>query len=157
MKHALRRILALPLFVLGAASCGSSSTDDPVVVDPGLTVGGLKFTLSGATLTAVSGTLPTPDASFAAPVVTVDRAPTATQSATISVSAAQPFQTILIQPTGNASYVRIFLPAQTTLIGVTVLSNPAGSASVATSVTAAVANGARASKTTALSLQASSS
>jgi hypothetical protein len=154
MKHTLRRVLAVPLLVLGAAACGSSSTDDPVVVDPGLTVAGLKFTLAGATLTEVSAALPASDASFAAPIVTVDHAPTATQAATISVSAAEPFQTILVQPTGNASYVRIFLPAQTTLIGVTVLANPSGSASVATSITAAVANGARVSKTTALALQA---
>ena len=146
----------MPLLVIGAVACGSSSTDDPVVVDPGLTVGGLKFTLSGATLTAVSAALPAPDASFASPVVAIDRAPGATQSATISVSAAEPFQTILIQPTGNASYVRIFLPAQTTLIGVTVIANAASGPSAATSVTAAVANGARTSKTTALSLQAAS-
>ncbi len=153
MKHALRRILALPLFVLGAASCGSSSTDDPVVVDPGLTVGGLKFTLSGATLTAVSGTLPTPDASFAAPVVTVDRAPTATQSATISVSAAEPFTTVLIQPAGSASYLRVFLPAQTTLIGISVVTSP-GTSAAATAVNIGVGLGARVSKTSALSLQA---
>jgi hypothetical protein len=156
MKHTWRRILAMPLFVLGAAACGNSSTDDPVVVDPGLTVGGLKFTLSGATLTAVSAALPTADASFASPVVAVDRPPSVTQSATISVSAAEPFQTILIQPTGNASYVRIFLPAQTTLIGVTVIANPAAGSAAATSVTAAVANGARTSKTSALSLQVAS-
>ena len=153
MKHAWRRVLAVPLLVLGASACGSSSTDVPAVVDPGVTVAGLKFTLSGATLTTVAATLPAPDASFAAPVLTVDHAPTAAQSATVSVSAAEPFQTILVQPTGNASYVRIFLPAQTTLIGVTVIANPAGSASVATSVTVAVANGARVSKTSTLSLQ----
>jgi hypothetical protein len=153
MMHTWRRLIAISVLAVGGASCGSSDTVDPIVADPGLTVAGLKFTLAGATLTAVNASLPTADASFAAPVVAINRPPTSTQSATITVSAAEPFQTVLVQPGGSSSYVRVFLPAQTTLIGVTVIANPAGSTSVATAATIAVANGARASRTSALLFQ----
>lgn len=153
MMHTWRRLIAVSVLALGGVSCGNSDTADPVIADPGLTVGGLKFTLSGATLTAVSAALPTSDASFAPPVVAVDRPPTATLSATITVSAAEPFQTVLVLPGGSSSYVRVFLPAQTTLIGITVLANPTGSASVSTAATIAVANGARTSRTSALMFQ----
>jgi hypothetical protein len=86
-------------------------------------------------------------------VVTINRAPTATQAATISVSAAEPFQAILVQPTGSASYVRIFLPAQTTLIGVSVLANPTGSTTAATAASIAVVSGTRTSKPAAIAFQ----
>lgn len=147
MMHALRRWVAIPaLVVIGAGACTASSTTDPVPVDASLTVAGLKFSLTGATLTAVSATLPAADASFAAPIVTLNRTPTATLPATISVSAAEPFTAILVQPTGSASYARITLPAQTTLIGVSVLTDATGSGSVATGATIAVVSGTRTSK-----------
>lgn len=152
MMHTWRRVFAVLAFALLAASCSDSSIDTVVAVDPGVSVGGLTFTLAGATLTAVSATLPTPDALLAAPVVAVNRAPTATQSATISVSAAEPFTTVLIQPAGSASYLRVFLPAQTTLIGISVVTSP-GTSAAATAVNIGVGLGARVSKTSALSLQ----
>jgi hypothetical protein len=154
MMHTWRGWIALPAMVLlGIAGCGTSDTTEITPVDTSLTVSGLKFSLTGATLTGVSATLPTADASFAAPVITINRAPTATQSATISVSAAEPFTAVLVQPTGSASYARINLPAQTTLIGVTVLTD-ATSSFIATAATIAVVSGTRTSKTSAVSLQA---
>ena len=119
MMQTWKRFLATPvLTLLATAGCSDSPIDTVVTVDPGVAVGGLTFTLTGATLTAVSAALPTPDALLAAPLVAVDRVPTATQSATIAVSSAEPFSTVVIQSVGSATYLRVFLPAQTTLIGI---------------------------------------
>ncbi|MBC7844276.1 MAG: hypothetical protein H7099_18335 [Gemmatimonadaceae bacterium] len=154
MTHACRRWIAGPmLLLLGVVACGESDTTDPTPVDAGVTVSGLKFTLSGAVLTTVSTALPASDAAFAAPVVTINRPPTATVEATVSVSAAEPFTAVLVQPAGSASYLRINLPAQTTLIGISVLTNPSGSASVATAATVAVVSGTRTSRTSTVSFQ----
>ncbi len=154
MTQARHRALVLGAFLLaGAAGC----TDDaasPVVADLGVTESGLNFQLSGATLTLVANALPNADASFSLPVVRVDRSPTSTVPATITVSAAEPFQSVLIQPSGSSSYVRIFLPAQTQLIGVSVQVR-AGAPAVATAVTIAVGVGTRISRTSLLSLQPS--
>ena len=153
MTHACRRWIAVPMLVaLGIAGCGAKDSTDPVPVDPNVTVSGLKFSLSGAVLTSVSASLPTPEAAFTAPIVTINRAPTSTQPATISVSAAEPFTAVLIQPTGSASYARVALPAQTTLIGVSALTDLTSSF-LATSVTVSVVSGTRTSKTTAVSFQ----
>ena len=156
MMHTWRRFLVVPRLAISVASCGEADTDGPIVVDPGVTVAGLTFTLAGATLTVVNAALSTPDTLIVAPILALNRAPTATQNATISVSAAEPFQAVLIQPAGSTSYLRVFLPAQTTLIGVTVIANPGGGATAAASATIAVSNGGRASKTAALSLLAAS-
>jgi hypothetical protein len=145
------RWLAIPMLCVGLSACKSSSNTEPVVL--GVTNGGLNFQLTGATLTIVSAVLPTADASFVAPVVTVDQVPTATVAATLSVSAAEPFQVVLVQPAGSASYVRILLPVATQLIAIRVLSDPTGSVSVATSATVAVASGARTSKTSVVRFQ----
>ncbi len=146
------RWLAIPLLCAGVVSCKSSANTDPVVL--GVTNGGLNFQLTGATLTVVSAALPTPDASFAAPVVTVDQVPTATTAATLSVSAAEPFQTVLVQPTGSTSYVRILLPVATQLIAIRIRTDPSGSVSVASAATVAVTSGTRASKTSIIRFQA---
>ena len=156
MMHTWRRFLVAPLLAIAVASCGKIDADGPVVVDPGVTVAGLTFTLAGATLTVVNAALPTPDNLIAAPIVALNRAPTVSQDATISVSAAEPFQAVLIRPAGSASYLRVFLPAQTTLIGITVIANPTGGASAAASATIGVTNGSRASRTAALSFLAAS-
>ena len=156
MKPTWKRYLAAPvLALLAAAGCSDSSIDTVVTVDPGVSVGGLTFTLAGATLSVISATLPTPDALLAAPVVALNRVPTATQSATISVSSAEPFTTVLIQPAGSASYLRVFLPAQTTLIGISAVTT-AGSSAAATAVNIGVGLGARVSRTSAFSLQVAS-
>lgn len=154
MMQACRRWIAVPALVIaGIGGCVGRDSTDPMPVDQGITVAGLKFTLSGAVLTSVAGALPTPDAAFTAPIVTINRAPTSTVEATVSVSAAEPFTAVLVQPAGSASYLRINLPAQTTLIGISVLTNPSGSASVATAATVAVVSGTRTSKTSAVSFQ----
>ena len=145
------RWLAIPMLCAGVVSCSSSSNTEPVVL--GVTNAGLNFQLTGATLTVVSAALPTPDASFVAPVVTVDQVPTATSAATLSVSAAEPFQTVLVQPTGSTSYVRIFLPVATQLIAIRVLTDPTNSVSVASAATIAVASGTRTSKTSIVRFQ----
>ncbi len=151
MTHSWHGALVLGALLLGAAA---GCKDDPaaVITDPGVTESGLNFQLAGATLTSVPNALPTADASFSAPVVRVDRSPTSTVPATISISAVEPFQTVLVQPNGSSSYVRIFLPAQTQLIGVNVLIRAAGSPTVATSLTIAVGSGTRTSRTSVLSL-----
>ena len=153
MTHSWQRALWLGAVLLSGAVGCKSDPADPVVTDPGVTESGLNFQLAGATLTSVSSTLPTADASFSAPVVRVDRSPTSTAPATISVSAAEPFQAVLVQPNGSSSYVRIFLPAPTQLIGVNVLIRAAGAPAVATAVTIAVVSGARTSRASVLSLQ----
>ncbi len=146
-----RALLLAALLIAGSAGCKDDPAT-PVVTDPGVTESGLNFQLSGATLTSVAAALPNADASFSAPLVRLDRSPTTTQAATISVSAAEPFQTLLVQPAGSASYVRIFLPAPTQLIGVSVLVRSAGAPAVSTAVTIAVGSGARTSRTSSLSL-----
>jgi hypothetical protein len=153
MTHTWRKWIAVPAMVLlGTGGCGKSDTTEVPPTDPGLTVAGLRFTLTGATLTSVSAALPTADAAFQAPVLTINRAPTSTQPATISVSAAEPFSAVLVQPNGSAAFARINLPAQTTLIGISVVTDPAA-ASVATAATVAVVSGTRTSKTSAISFQ----
>lgn len=156
MMQTWKRFLATPvLTLLATAGCSDSPIDTVVTVDPGVAVGGLTFTLTGATLTAVSAALPTPDALLAAPLVAVNRVPTATQSATIAVSSAEPFSTVVIQSVGSATYLRVFLPAQTTLIGISAVTSP-GTSAAPSALNIGVGIGARVSKTTALSLQAAS-
>jgi hypothetical protein len=146
MKHAWRRCAVIPiLLAVGAVSCSSSGSTDPVVV--GTTIAGLNFQLTGATLTVVNSALPAADPSFVAPLVTVNQTPTATVAATLNVSAAESFTTILVQPTGNASYVRIVLPTATQLISIRVLTDPTNSTSVAATANVAVSSGTRASLT----------
>ncbi len=152
MMSTWRKWVALSAVVVsGATACGTATTD-PVVVDAGVTLAGLNFKFAGATLTTAAGSLPAPDASFAAPVVNISQPPTISTPVTLSVGAAEPFQTVLIQPVGSASYVRIFLPAQTTLISISVLSD-ATSSFLATSAIISVGNGVRVSKPSTLSLQ----
>jgi hypothetical protein len=121
------------------------SDSDPAPIDPSVVLGGLRIELSGATLTTVSAAMPTADNAFLAPTLTLDRTPTTAAAATIGVAAAEPFQTILVQPSGSTSYVRVALPAPTQLIGVKV-SYAAGATSIATAVTIAVASGTRTSR-----------
>ena len=146
------RWVAIPMLCAGLVSCKSSGNTEPIVL--GVTNGGLKFQLAGATLTVVSAALPNADASFVAPVVTVDQVPTATAAATLSVSAAEPFQVVLVQPTGSSAYVRVLLPVATQLIAIRVLTDPTGSVSVASAATVAVSSGSRTSKTTSVRFQA---
>lgn len=139
--------------LLGVTGC-SNDPEAPAAIDPGVTVDGLNFQLAGATLSSVGSALPAADASFAAPLVRIDRSPTVQTPATITVSATEPFQSVLVQPSGSSSYVRLFLPAQTQLIAITVQARTAGSSSVATSVSIAIGNGARTSRASVLSLLA---
>jgi hypothetical protein len=147
----LRALLGGVLLLVGGAGC-KDDPEGPIVVDPGVTVGGLNFQLSGATITSVSGALPTADALLSPPVVRIDRSPSTTVPATITVSANEPFQTVLVQPNGSSSYVRIFLPAQTQLIGVSVQVQPNGATAVATAVAVAVGTTTRTSRSSALAL-----
>ncbi len=147
----LRALLGGVFLLVGISGC-KDDPKGPIVIDSGVTVAGLNFQLSGATLTSVSGALPTADALLSPPIVRIDRSPSATVRATITVSANEPFQTVLIQPNGSSSYVRIFLPAQTQLIGVSVQIQPNGAPAVATAVAIAVGSTTRSSRTSALSL-----
>lgn len=151
MTHSWRHALSAGALLLVGAAC-SADPEEPIVTDPGITLSGLNFQLAGATLTAVASALPTPDASFSTPVVRIDRSPTSSVPATITVGAAEPFQTVLVQPNGATSYVRVFLPTPTQLIGISVQLRSAGVPVVTTGVTIAVASGTRTSRTSALSL-----
>lgn len=140
--------------VLTVSACGSGENDinAPPATVPA-TVLGLAFSVTGTVAAAVDGALPAAAASFAGPVSTLNQRPTPTTSATITVAALEPFNTVLILPGGATQYVRISLPSTTTLIGVNVI-GVAGAAATATTVTVAVANGARVSQGTPLALQA---
>jgi hypothetical protein len=148
-----RRVALAAALALGAASCGSS---DDVTTPPPPTVSatafGLVFSVTGTTSTVVDAALPAFDASFVAPVLSLNRRPTTAVSATISVAATEAFNAVLIQAPGAAQYVRVLLPAATTLIGVEVI-GAAGASSVATSVNVAVVSGGRVSRVSPLSLQ----
>ncbi|MDZ7632317.1 MAG: hypothetical protein U5K74_13460 [Gemmatimonadaceae bacterium] len=153
MMQAWRRLLVLGVMLMcGVSACGSDDPTDPVVAGPGVSVSGLTYELPGATITAVTGSLPAPTAAFAAPIVALSGRPSATTAATITVSAAEPFQTIFVQAQGTTSYARIFLPAQTTLVAVSVKTDLLSSF-VATSLNIAVGSGARTSQASALPLQ----
>ncbi len=136
------------------ASCGSNNDDinAPPATVPA-TVLGLAFSVTGTVASTVDGALPAAAASFAGPVAGINQRPTTTASATISVAALEPFNTVLILPGGATQYVRISLPSSTTLIGVNVI-GVTGASVTATTVTVAVANGARVSQGTPLALQA---
>lgn len=140
----------------GAAlpGCGSAEDDTnaPPVTTPA-TLLGLSFSITGTVATTIDGALPAATAAFAGPVTSINQRPTPTASATISVAALEPFNTVLLLPGGATQYVRISLPSSTTLIGVNVI-GVTGAATAATSVTVAVANNARVSQGTPLALQA---
>ena len=129
------------LAVLFFAGCKESTSPTPTAPAQ---LAGLEFELTGTSPSVVSGALPSPDASFTAPLVSQDRAPSASSPATLTVGSAEDFNTVLIRPTGASSYVRIPLPAQTRLIGISVRT-VSGSVSIATSVSVAVAMNARTS------------
>jgi hypothetical protein len=149
MTRTLRmRAAAAALLLLGVMAC--SNSDDPVA--PGVAYNGLKLELSGATISSQSAPLPAADAAFAAPLLSVNRAPTTTSPATITVSAAEPFTQVLVLPGGGTTYARIALPAATQLVGINV-TYQSGGAVVATGVTVAVVSGSRTSRTTTVSLQ----
>jgi hypothetical protein len=134
-------LVALVALVV-ATGCKSDSTTE-VTVAPG-TLGGWVFSLSGATIKPLFGVLPAATSGFAGPVVKLDRQPGATTSATISVGAAEPFNTIYVLPNGASQYLQVSLPATTTLIGLEMI-GATGATTTATSLKIAVANGARTS------------
>jgi hypothetical protein len=136
------------VLLLGLMAC--SDTKDPVA--PALAFNGLKFELSGANITSLSAPLPTADATFAPPVLAVNRAPSTTAPATVTVSAAEPFTQILVLPSGGSTYARITLPAATQLVGLSV-TYEGGGAVVSTGITVAVVSGSRTSRSSSASLQ----
>jgi hypothetical protein len=154
MRFSRRTMRALAVcLVASVAGCGESEDDTtaPPVTVPAVVLG-LEFSLAGTTATAVNGALPAAASNFGGPVTTLSQRPTTTTAGTLSVAAQEPFNTVLILPTGATQYVRISLPSTTTLIGVRVI-GVAGAPVTATAVTVAVANGTRVSAATALSLQ----
>jgi len=148
MRTTLRRTLMLVvLAVAGSAALTACSDDDGatgVVTTDAASLGGFTFSLTGATASIVAASFPAVTSGFAAPVVSADGTPSPTQARTITVSAAEPFTTVFLQPPGSASYVRVLLPAATTLIGIRVIGQQ-GATSVATSLSIAVGNGSRTS------------
>ena len=137
-----RSAVTAMLAALVLAGCKESTAPTPPTTPTQLA--GLEFELTGTSPSVVSGALPAPDASFTAPLVSQNRAPAASSPATLTVGSAEDFNTVLIRPTGSSSYVRIPLPAQTRLIGISVRT-VSGSVSIATSVSVAVAMNTRTS------------
>ncbi|MCC7055578.1 MAG: hypothetical protein IT355_20070 [Gemmatimonadaceae bacterium] len=120
MQQSRRRFLALAALLLaGGAGCGGSTITDPPQADPGVTVGGLNFVVFGSGYSTGAGALPTPDPTVAPPVVTLTGSLVNFASAQLAVSAAEPFQTVLILPVGAPSYARVAMPGDATLIGIT--------------------------------------
>ena len=146
MQSTVRRLVSRAALVLVASAsvAACSDNDGGTGLNPGdsASAGGLVFSLSGATATAVTASLPAPTSGVAAPLVSVDGLPSTTQARTITVSAAEPFTVVYLQPSGSASYVRVTLPTATTLIGIRVTAD-ALSSFIATSASVAVANGSR--------------
>ena len=149
----VRRMALVVTVALGAASCGSSDdgTTPPLPTVPA-TAFGLTFSITGTTSTVVEAALPAFEPSFVAPVLSLNRRPTTAVSATITVAAGEAFNAVLIQSPGATQYVRVTLPAATTLIGVQVI-GATGASSVATAVNVAVVSGGRVSRVSPLSLQ----
>lgn len=113
------RYLAMATLALGVFGCSGGGIADPPRVDPGITVGGLNFVVVGAGYSTATGALPAADPDVAAPVVTLSGPLEGSAPAQIVVSAAEPFQTVLLLPVGWTSYARVAMPGNTTLIGVT--------------------------------------
>ena len=143
-------IALLALTLTGGVTGCTESTGNTQPVTPGGVIAGMTFTLRGATFTNITGALPTPDMSFAAPVLSKNRDPSSTVPATISIGAAEPFETVFIQPRGTDGYLRVTLPARTSLIGIAVGYNspttPPGN------LTISVGSGTRASRQASLAL-----
>lgn len=143
-------LLALGLtLTVGINGC-SESTGSTQPATSGGVIAGMTFTLRGATFTNVSSALPTSDMSFTAPVLSKNRDPSSTVPATISISAAEPFETVFIQPRGTDGYLRVTLPARTSLTGIDVRYN--SSNTPPGNLTISVGSGTRASRQTSLAL-----
>lgn len=116
-RSGIRGVAVAALLWATFAGCGRNNTSGPVD-DPGVTVGGLKFTLRGAGYSSAPGAMPAPDATVAAPVVTLTGSLGGFSSASLAVSAAEPFQTVLLLPVGAPSYARVVMPGNATLISI---------------------------------------
>lgn len=148
MTNAWRRMAVAAVMAATVAGCSSKDSTGPTEAP---NVGGLILSVTGATNTIVTGALPTADASFLPPVLSVNQPPSSTVPAAISVGAAEPFTTVMILPAGSTSYLRITLPAATQLISVKALTS-ATAASISSAVIIAVGNGTRSSRSAQLSL-----
>ena len=143
-------LLALALTLTGGINGCSESTGSTPLSTPSGVIAGMTFTLRGASFTNVSGALPTSDMSFTAPVLSKNGDPSSMVPATISISAAEPFETLFIQPRGTDGYLRVTLPARTALTGIAVGYN--SSNTPPGNLTISVGSGTRASRQTSLAL-----
>jgi hypothetical protein len=116
-RSGVRGLAVAALLMATFAGCGSNDISEPVV-DPGVTAGGLNFTVLGAGYSTASGTLPAPAAAVAAPVVTLTGSLGGLATASLAVSAAEPFQTVLLLPVGAPAYARVVMPGNATLISI---------------------------------------
>lgn len=149
MTTAWRRMATAAVLAVAVAGCSSKESTAPDNEPPN--VGGLLLSVTGGTNAILTGALPTPDLAFTPPVLSVSQTPTTTVAGTISVSAAEPFTTVLVLPAASASYMKITLPAATQSASVKVLTSAKASA-VSTAVTIAVGSGTRTSRSAQLSL-----
>lgn len=117
-RSGTRGLAVAALFLATLAGCGSNKIEEPVI-DPGVTAGGLNFTVLGAGYSTASGALPAADPTVSAPIVTLSGSLGGFSSARLAVSAAEPFQTVLLLPVGAPTYARVAMPGNATLIGIT--------------------------------------
>jgi len=143
-RFGARRYLALAALAAGLGGCNGSGIGDPPPVDPGISVGGLNFVVVGAGYSMASGALPTADPSVAAPVVTFTGSLDGSVPAQLAVSAAEPFQTVLVLPTGAPAYARVAMPGNATLIGIAT-SRVSTSSFIAVQLQVAIVRGGRVS------------
>jgi len=117
-RSGIRSLLTAALLTASLGGCGGKTISDPTVADPGVSVGGLNFVVAGAGSWTATGALPAADPSVAAPVVMLTGSLVGFTAAQLTVSAAEPFQTVLLLPVGAPAYARVAMPGNASLIGI---------------------------------------
>ena len=119
MQRSGTRGLAVAALLLATlVGCGSDEISVPVL-DPGISVGGLNFTVPGAGYATAASALPAPDPTVVAPVVTLTGSLGGFASAQLAVSATEPFQAVLLLPVGAPTSARLTMAGSATITSIT--------------------------------------
>lgn len=114
----MRNLAAAALVLATFVGCGSDKTSAPVL-DPGIVVGGLNFTVLGASYSTAASALPAPDPTVVAPVVTLTGSLGGFAAAQLAVSATEPFQAVLLLPVGAPTSARLTMAGSATITSIT--------------------------------------
>ena len=117
-RSGMRSLITAALLTAALGGCGDSTISDPKAADPGVSVGGLNFVVVGAGYSTATGALPAAASTVAAPIVTLTGSLGGFATAQLAVSAAEPFQTVLLLPVGAPAFARVALPGNATLSGI---------------------------------------